>query len=364
MTVDLVSALSNWHYLYGKPAISGSFKTHIGDFKVTEKLSFEPSGDGEHVFLKVEKQGLNTAYVAEELARFCGLPLRNVTYAGRKDKYSVSTQWFGIYPEKSKRFKPSSEQAKLDWKNLDIEGLKVVETTQNQKKLRTGAIESNHFEITLRNVSGFNEQALTERLDKISQYGVPNYFGQQRFGEQLLSDGTKRLGGNLKLAQLLIEKEIIKNRNKRSMAISALRSWLFNSFVSDRIKHIGHDKLMNGDVLMLSGSNSFFIYSDDEEEIIQQRIYQDDVQLSAPLWGNGVLASQSDAYTFECKLVSQYQKLTDTLDKLGLEQQRRALLVKPNKLEYQFNEDILDISFELPSGCFATSVLREIAIID
>lgn len=358
-----------WHYLHDGPLFSANIKGQLNDFKVTEKLSFEPNGEGEHDFLFVEKEGLNTAYVAEEIAKFAKLPLRNVSYAGRKDKFASTQQWFGVYFGKKEH---------LDWANFSLPGLRVLKQTKNQRKLRLGTIESNAFEIRLRNISDLQEQKLQQRLTEIQQKGVPNYFGNQRFGERIKADGSVELGGNLQLAAKLIQGEAIRNRNKRSMAISALRSWLFNHFVSQRLAIQGFN-LVDGDVLILRGSNSFFVHdlaieqqkrqleNEEPNDAIKstvRRLAERDILFSAPMWGLGRLDSTSAAFTIETQISEEYPDICENLEELGLNQQRRPAFIFPDALAYEIVEKDLILRFTLPSGCFATSVLREIANID
>ena len=373
-------AVENWQYLHTGPLFSASIKTELSDFEVIETLSFEPSGEGEHTFLYIEKTGLNTAFVAEEIAKFAKIPLRAVSYAGRKDKYATTRQWFGIYLG-GKNTKPKTMP---NWEDIAIPGVTVLSITKNQRKLRTGAIKNNRFVIVLRAIKDTNtdqalglEQiqnsimpALQERIKRIAHLGVPNYYGNQRFGEMIKPDGTVQLGGNLSMAERLVNGEEIRNRNKRSMAISALRSWLFNQAVSYRLLNLEYNQLLNGDALALAGTNSFFVYDPNAAESVKVplRIEQRDVQVTAPLWGKGNIDSTFDAQDFELQFAQQHSAVCDALVALDLEHQRRAVLLHPSDIHAKLIEDspepAIQISFSLPSGCFATSVLREIANIN
>ena len=344
-----------WRYLHEGPLFSATIKQNLSDFSVFETLSFEPSNSGEHTLLHIEKTGLNTAFVAEAMAKFGNLPLRSVSYAGRKDKYATTSQWFGIY---------HGSRAKPDWSSFTMDGVKILNITQNERKLRTGAIKTNRFEIVLRNIDSLNEQALLSRIEAIREQGVPNYFGNQRFGELIKADGSVQLGGNLSLAEKLVNGEEIRNRNKKSMAISALRSWLFNHFVSNRITQLPYQQILHGDALSLSGSNSFFIHDQEDKTLIaatQARLIEGDVLITAPLWGEGELNSKYDARIFEQKTADEYAPVCEALASLKLSQQRRPILLFVEDFTAQISDNSATLSFSLPSGCFATSVLREIA---
>ena len=192
---------SHWAYLHGKPVSTGVLKQQPADFIVREKLGFEPCGEGEHVFLWVRKAGLNTAWLAEQLARFAGLHPRNVSFSGRKDKYAVTEQWIGLHM-------PGKQEP--DWSAFQVPGAEILRVMRHNKKLRTGTHKANQFELILRRLS--DPDAVVDRLPKLAG-GVPNYFGEQRFGNQ---------DGNLRLGERMLEGEVIRDRQKRSLAISRL----------------------------------------------------------------------------------------------------------------------------------------------
>jgi tRNA pseudouridine13 synthase len=336
--------IDHWLYQYPKLNISGQFKSSAEDFQVTEILGYEPIGEGEHIYLWVRKTGLNTAYLAEQIAKFTRLPLRAVTYAGRKDKHAQTEQWFSVHlPGKGE----------FDWTQFNEPGAQILKSIRHNKKLRTGVLKGNRFNITLRQLN--STSGIDERLQQIKLSGVPNYYGSQRFG----SSQHDPRGGNLVLAEKMMSGESIRNRNKRSMAISALRSWLFNEMLNSRLQNDCLNKPLPGDVMQLSGSNSFFCAELIDNNIIQ-RIAQRDIYLSAPLWGKGLLASQSEALQFEQDLAQQHITVTQTLEDLGLNQERRAINLFPNDLEWTWADDTLNLIFTLPAGTFATSVLREL----
>jgi tRNA pseudouridine13 synthase len=336
--------IDHWLHQYPKLDILGQFKSSAEDFQVTEVLGYEPIGEGEHIYLWVRKTGLNTAYLAEEIAKFTQLPLRAVTYAGRKDKHAQTEQWFSVHlPGKGE----------FDWTQFNEPGAKVLKSIRHNKKLRTGVLKGNRFNILIKQLS--SSSGIDERLQQIKKTGVPNYFGSQRFGNTLHDPR----GGNLVLADKMVNGEAIRNRNKRSMAISALRSWLFNEIVHSRLLNGHLNKPLFGDVMQLAGSHSFFC-AQQIDNSIEQRIEQRDIYLSAPLWGEGQLASQSEAFHFEQSFAKQHPTVTQTLEDLGLKQERRAINLFPNDLEWSLTNDTLKLSFSLPAGTFATSVLREV----
>ncbi|NVK23692.1 MAG: tRNA pseudouridine(13) synthase TruD [Gammaproteobacteria bacterium] len=330
-------SFDHWHYLYGKPEASAYFKQRPEDFVVTENLGFELTGEGENLFLCIEKRELNTQQVCEYLAKFFKKRLRDIGYAGLKDKQSVSRQWFSV--------QMNVTQAP-DLSDLDTENIKLIEYKRHNKKLKVGALASNHFKIVLNQVENINH--VVQKLTLIQHNGVPNYFGTQRFGFK---------GNNLNWADRMSSGEVIKNKKIKGFALSASRSYLFNQVVSQRLQSNLYEQAQNGDVFILAGSNSYF--QEPVSKAIQERLANHDIQLSGPLFGQGQLESGNDICKIEQQVANLHPKWIAMLQNNGLKQERRALSLYPSNITWQQNEDTLTLEFDLPTGCFATSVLRE-----
>ena len=330
--------MSELHYLYGKPDATADLRTHNSDFLVQEILPFAPTGEGEHHLLHIRKDGLNTVEVAKMLSSFAHVHPKEVTYAGQKDKNAVTEQWFGIRI-------PGKETP--DWQQLNSEQLTLLSASRHGKKLRIGALAGNRFTLILRKVS--NVADVVARLDKIGEIGVPNYFGEQRFGHE---------GKNIIFGRQMFTGRKVKDRKKRSMYLSAVRSNLFNLVSSARLAAHG-DATLSGDCVMLAGSKSYFT-AEQWDETLVERLSNKDIQLSAPLWGRGEPLSQGDAAKLEAEALADYAVDKEGLEQEGLNQERRTLLLEPQHLQYQVEEDTITIKFALPSGSYATSVLREL----
>ncbi|MBV7316723.1 tRNA pseudouridine(13) synthase TruD [Shewanella sp. NIFS-20-20] len=326
-------------YLHGKPAINVDIRTHNADFQVQEILPFLPSGEGEHHLLHIRKNGLTTVMVAKQLAEFAKVHPKEVTYAGQKDKNAITEQWFGVRI-------PGKETP--DWASLNSDELTILTSSRHGKKLRIGALSGNRFKLTLRQVS--DVPGLLTRVALLADTGVPNYFGEQRFGHN---------GSNLRGALAMFAGRKVKDRNKRSMYLSASRSDLFNQVVSQRLQEHG-TQVLAGDCVMLSGSRSFFTV-EQWDDTLMARLAQKDIQLSAPLWGRGSLACVDEALAFEEAALVNYQAQRLGLEQAGLDQERRSLLLRPEGLKaIAVSDDVVQLEFMLPAGCFATAVLREL----
>ncbi|WP_448551695.1 tRNA pseudouridine(13) synthase TruD [Thalassotalea montiporae] len=327
-------------YLHGKPTSTAQLRTEHADFKVFELLPFAPSGDGEHLLLHIEKTGENTTFVARQLAKHFGVKDMQVTYAGLKDRHAVTQQWFGVHlPGK----------AIDDLSNLDIAGVKVLSYQRHNKKLKTGALIGNRFELTLREVSDI--ASIQHRFEQVTKTGVPNYFGEQRFGFN---------GGNLQKALSLFNGQKIKDKKKRSMYLSAARSYLFNQMLSERIVQNRFVTPMQGDVFMLAGSQSIFKATEQDTDL-QARLDAHDIDMTASMWGKGELLTQHQAHQLEADIAAANPALADGLCTLGLKQERRrARLTMLNPKAEVIDERTIRLSFMLPAGSYATAILREL----
>jgi tRNA pseudouridine13 synthase len=334
--------LPDWPRLLGAPQARAILRASPEDFRVDEVLGFEADGEGEHLLLQLRKRNRNTDQVARQLARHAGIRARDVSYCGLKDRVAVTTQWFSIWlPGK----------ADPDWSSLEDDDLQILAQARHRRKLPRGALRGNRFTIVLREVQGDHE-ALDQRLAKIKEKGVPNYFGEQRFG---------RDGGNLQAAQAMFAGRKVKDRHLRGLYLSAARSLLFNEVLAARIRASNWSQALPGEALQLAGSHSFFV-TDTVDEEIKDRLARDDIFPTGPLWGRGELPSRLEAQQLEQAALADYKEFRDGLEKAGLRQERRALRLVVTDLRWQWLADqtSLQLEFELPAGAYATSVLREL----
>ncbi|MBV1788828.1 tRNA pseudouridine(13) synthase TruD [Marinobacterium sp. D7] len=327
-------------YLNGEPGLNAVLRAEPEDFQVVEQLGFEPDGAGEHQFLYIRKRGENTDWVARQLANFCQISPRDVSYAGKKDRHAVTEQWFSVHMP--------GHRASLNWKLFGGDSIEVLRAERHSRKLRLGSLQGNRFKLRLRDVSDADE--LLQRFDKLKG-GVPNYFGEQRFGHNFgnIEKGLALIAGRFKERQ----------RHKKGLYISAVRSWLFNHLLSERINQGLWSKVLDGDVLMINGSQSCFLYDGDTE--IEQRLAAGALHLTGPLWGRGELMTQGAARAFEIQALAELAEVGEQLAALGLNQERRALRLMPAELAIEQESDgQWLLAFDLPAGAFATSVLREL----
>ena len=284
----------------------GDFKARAEDFVVTEDLDFEPADEGEHILLKLRKRNFTTREVQLQLAKALNLQPMQIGYAGLKDKRSIATQWFSVHaPE-------------VDLRRLC--GFDVLEQRRHQRKLRGHDVLRNHFEITIRSV---NAEILS--LEHVKN--VPNYFGAQRFGRDgqnvanalaWVDQGKPQISGFLK-----------------SLHISSLRSELFNTVLAERVSSHNWRTGIDGDVFV-------------------------DGLPTGPLWGRGRSAATATAKAIEERALCEYSTIKDALEWVGLKHERRVFALRPEYIELERSKSDVRISFALPRGTYATSVLREL----
>ena len=321
---------------FGPPVLAAAIRSAPEDFVVEEVLGFEPSGQGEHLFLIIEKRGANTVWVAQQLARWAGVAEHAVGYAGLKDRHALTRQAFTVHL-------PGREPPALE--TLTIEGVRVLSQHRHQRKLPRGALRGNRFTLTLRDVAG-ERDAIEARLAQIAARGVPNAFGEQRFG---------RDGGNLAAARAMFAGRRV-SREKRSILLSAARSVLFNRILDERIRCDAWDRALPGDVFMLDGSHSVF-GPDAIDDALRARLIAFDVHPTGALWGAGEPRSSDVARAIEEAIAAADAELAEGLVRAGLKQERRALRVAVRELTWGLDADALVLSFFLPAGSYATAVL-------
>lgn len=307
--MSVTSFSLDFPFSLGPPRHHMGFRTQIEDFQVMEKLGFDPGGSGEHLFLHIRKRDENTRWVALKLAEFFGVDENAVGYCGLKDRRAVAEQWFSV-----------QLPGRTDVQMPEISGCEIIAAARHSKKLKPGMHAGNQFVICLRG----DEQCRAEidsRLLTIAERGVPNYFGEQRFG---------RGGNNLVEVEKIVSSRQPRFKGRRGgLYLSAARSWLFNQVLS---KHVE-----SGDWLTIA---------------------------DGPLWGRGRSGAEAELVLREQELLEPWQSWCLALEHSGLRQERRSLVLRPDELDWSWHGGDVTLSFCLPPGTFATALLRELALLD
>lgn len=333
---------------YGKAEATGRLRERPEDFRVDERLAFEPLGEGPHVYLRLLKRSTNTRWLADQIARLAGVRPETVGYAGLKDRHAETSQWFSV---------PVNEDREPDWSALESDEVRLLGQTRHQRKLRQdGGVRANQFDIRVRQFTG-DRLASESRLESIRCAGVPNYFGGQRFG---IEDGNlyaavRMLGGARERA----------DRFHRGIYLSAARSQLFNEVLAARVVAGTWDRVLEGEVLADGGGLVTLLGGAGRED----GVHQTEPGLrepTGPMWGRGRSAARGEALEVEERALEPFASWRLGLEHVGLRQERRALRLMAQGLEWEW-EDVdrsagcaLCLRFSLAPGGYATAVLREV----
>ena len=317
---------------WGDAVGSGVIRVCPEDFQVREDLGFDLTGQGEHVFLYLQKSRLNTMELLDRVARLAGVGQRDIGISGLKDRNALTSQWFSV---------GLAGRPEPDWQQLESGGdVRVLQVGHHQRKLKRGVHRANRFSLRLRRLEGERDR-LEQRLQCIGREGVPNYFGEQRFGREAstLAQAERWMQrGGPRIA-----------RNKRGFYLSALRSKVFNHLLAERVAVGSWNRALDGDVCILRGTRSHF-RCDRADADIAARVAAVDLHPALPLWGRGD-ATPPEAEGATCRF----------LEEAGLELAWRATRVVPDDFCWRFCDDgSLQLDFALGAGNYATALLAEL----
>lgn len=332
-------------YLHGGPLGHAHFKTCPEDFVVEEQLGFEPSGIGEHCLVWVEKRNLDSNAAAAHLADSLGIRRRLVSHCGLKDRHAVARQWFSLH---------LPGQPSPDATALESPDLRILHITRNTRKLRRGIHAGNRFTIRLRNPQ-FDLTTAHQRWQQITQLGVPNLFGSQRFGNE---------GRNVEKALGLFRGTFTtSDRLLRGILLSAARSHLFNAVLAHRISQNSWDTPLPGEVYGFPDNGTLLLVNNQRGDE-PSRFAQGQLELTAPLWGSGPLHSTDQVAELEQSVIAAFPELSTGLEVAGLRQERRVIRLRPTRPQWTLlDQGDLQLSFDLPRGAYATTLLRELTVL-
>lgn len=323
------------------PGIGGVLKAEPAHFKVEEILPYAACGEGEHLFVTVRRSGWNTADVARVLAKCFDLKNQDVGWGGRKDKHAVTTQTFSLRLPLALPL----EEAQAALQEIPFE---ILDLKRHGNKLKTGHVAGNRFEIILSQVtSGALDQALAI-AEILKQTGLPNFYGEQRFGHQMR---------NIERAVALMVKAHKARGRKDAFTVSALQGALFNLWLKARIERNDFGTLRLGDVAQKTDTGGLFVVDDLNEAALRFAAHQ--IVYTGPIYGYKMMAATHDAGDFETQVLSACQFDFQAFKPLRAPGSRRTALLYLNDLTIAPCASGLRFNFSLPSGAYATTVLRE-----
>ncbi len=388
------------------PGVGGTIKQQPSDFVVDELPLYEASGEGTHVYFRIRKTGLSTMQAIQHIARALGRAARDIGYAGLKDADAVTTQMLSL---------EHIDPARIE--SLQLPRIEVVSVSRHRNKLKLGHLAGNRFAVRLRDVDPSVTPRVKETLELLTRRGVPNYFGPQRFGargdtweigramlrgdheeavrlmvgragphdygqvraareffdrgeyeqaaqtwpypfnhERRICWAVVKAGGNVGKAFRAVEPQM------RRFYVSAYQSQFFNQVVAHRIG--GLDRLMAGDLAWRHANGAVFRVEDVERE--QPRCTAFEISPSGPLFGERMSDPQGEPGEIERQVLAE-EGLTPEAWKQGPHRAtggRRPLRFQPRDSAVEAGQDdsgpFVVLHFSLESGCYATTVLREI----
>ncbi len=331
-----------WPPAAGEPVATAVLRSRPEDFQVDEVLGFEPGGEGEHVFLHLRKRELNTLDLVHRVSRLSGIGQRDIGLSGLKDRNAVTSQWLSVR---------MAGRGEPDWGALEADGdVEVLAVQRHQRKLKRGVHRANCFRLVLRELRGKREE-IEGRLRQLRQRGAPNYFGEQRFGRggSTLAQAREWLaGGGRRIS-----------RNRRSLYLSALRSYLFNELLAARVLDDSWEQPQPGDVCILAGTRSQFRCDEVDEDILR-RAAEGDIHPALPLWGRGSSAAGPEVAAWVLQQLAGEAETTTFLEAAGMKMDWRASRILPDDFCWQFcDDDTLQLEFVLGAGSYATALLAE-----
>lgn len=339
-----------------KPIHTAQIKAMPQDFVVHERLAddFVFSHDGEHLWLLIQKQGVNTAHLVKLLAQWAGVPTHDVGYSGLKDRHARTQQWCSIRLPKMDLPALNLPQFDTHFAKLlpQSEHINLIQHARHRQKLMRGTHKTNHFVITLRQVVA-DKTALDEQLQQIRHTGVPNFFGKQRFGHDNVAQAQEFFAD-------IVHKKPPKRLNAHAeRMVSVARADLFNQILDARVADGSWANGLDGDVFNLNRTNSLFC--DELNDTLKQRLASGDVHPTGAMFGVGGKQPSGTALALETHIAKQNPLFINGLTHLGIKASRRALRMLVSDLAWQWtDDDTLVLDFVLPTGGFATSVLHDL----
>lgn len=332
----------------GIPGVGGTLKAEPEDFVVEEIPAYEPSGEGQHTFVTIEKRDRNTLDVVRQLAAVLGIRQRDIGFAGLKDRRSVARQRLsvpGVPPERLRE--------------LALDGVRVLDAVPHPHKLRRGHLRGNRFHIRLRQVHPGAVERVPAILDALLTQGVPNGYGPQRFGVERQNHLAGRAllhGGRAALRRLAVPRS--RSPRHQSLYLSAYQSYLFNRYLARRIADGTFDTVVAGDVAKKLDTGGIFIVKDPAVEAPRAATFE--IAATGPIYGYRMMEAQGEAGELERSILAEEGLSVDVFRPARLKGSRRVLRWRPEDLSWKLNGEDLTLQFTAPKGAYATALVREI----
>jgi len=330
-----------WPRSLPPPAARGRLRVEPEDFEVEELPAYPPSGEGEHLFLWIEKRLRTTDQVVRELASGLGISADEVGCAGLKDRRAVTRQWLSV---------PARVEGRLE--GLALAGARVLERARHGNKLRTGHLRGNRFRLLVRGVEPAAGPELAARAEELKRRGAPNYFGPQRFGQKLANEAEGRA--------VLAGRGRRHDRRGLRFVLNAAQAALFNDLLARRLQADLFTRVLEGDLLVKAETGGQFLCQSSAED--QPRADRLEVHPTGPMFGPKMRAPQGLPARMEAEVLAAGEIAPEAFQRFARLTQgtRRALRLALSDLALAHEPAGLRLDFSLPAGAYATAVLREL----
>lgn len=326
------------------PACGGKLKVMPEDFQVEEIPSYLPSGEGEHLFLWVEKKGLSADELTQILAKKLDIPFRDIGMAGKKDKHAITQQFVSV---------PLSVKERVE--QFSHPEINIISSKAHTNKLSVSHTKGNHFKVVLRDMENGDPDMIKETAERISTCGFPNFFGPQRFGAK---GDTAEIGFKIMRGEVEGLPRHWFNKGKKKFALSAAQSYLFNRYLLKRLVEKGAKTLLNGDVVFKTTGGIFRV---DDLETETKRFHLNEIVPAGPIFGKKTFPAENEALQFEEDLLAEAGLDRKCFSEFGkmMMGTRRSMFCIPKNFKYHLEGKNLNLEFTLPSGSYATVLLAE-----
>lgn len=326
------------------PPVGGGLRATDDDFRVDEIPSYEPCGEGEHTYLRFEKRGMTTTYAITQIARALKIQARDVGYAGMKDRHAVTTQTVSLPRVDAERVAA-----------LSVPGLQVLSVSRHRNKLRTGHLRGNRFELRVRDLPDVGAALARARAIAavIGGAGVPNYYGEQRFGR----DGDNAA----KAREWLSGGPAPRDPQHRRFLVSSLQSELFNAWLGARVRDGLIDAFVDGDLAARGANGRPWLITAAEAALLYPT---GEASPTGPMFGRSMDRPTGEAEAREEAVLAGASLDRAFFDRIGplAEGARRPARVFVEGLAVAAEGDALLFRFTLPPGAYATVVMREFGV--
>ncbi len=349
-TTEAIPSPMRWAFLTtDTPGIGGQIKQQPDDFVVEEIPAYLPSGEGEHLFLWIEKEGVTSEEMVKHLARSLEISHRDIGVAGMKDKQAITRQFVSI---------PAKHEAELA--KVETSAIRILSTKRHRNKLKTGHTNGNKFSILIRQPNDNAEETAQKLFKRFDTDGFPNYFGNQRFG---YNGETYKLGFDLLKGEKTPSSiPYNKRRFLLRLALSAAQSYLFNQMLDFRVGAEIFKSVILGDVMQVTASGGLFTVEDLLIITEQFRFEDYETVITGPMYGPKMKVAYGVPAAWEAELLDSHGLSIDDFKKYDnlTPGTRRPYRARPQDVSINSEPDGLRLGFSLPSGVYATTLLREL----